>query len=83
MSTFRNRMSKAEFLRMMADIVEGDPRPGHVNERLGLTLSDFTGWDDWFGFGEWNRGDSTIRCDIDPNNETGARFLEDHGFIEE
>lgn len=84
MKKFAMVMTKVGFMRFAADLVEGNSRIGHVNSESGLRLSDFRGWDDWFGFGEWNgEKDITITCFISEKNESGIKFLIEKGFQEE
>ena len=84
MKKFTKVMAKVEFMHFAADLVEGNSHTGHVNKESGLTLSNFRGWDDWFGFGEWNGERSMkISCYVEESNKSAIRFLMEHGFQEE
>lgn len=84
MMTFACEMGKPSFLGMIKKVLEGDPRPGHVNSELGIGLSSFDGWDDWFTYGE-HHGDQPMKveCHIERDNAKAIQFLKDHGFVGE
>ena len=79
---FTRRMTKSEFVELMTILTNGNTKLGYRNPEIGLRISDFYGWRDWFGYGEWDDGPKMIYCFIDAENEAAAQWLTKHGFIE-
>ena len=80
-------MAKAEFLAFAKDLLGGSARLGYKDPNTGLRVSDFTGWRDWFSYGEWDRGPMTIRVPLDMLDaeefKTACEYLEGFGFKRE
>ena len=80
MLMFKDDMSKVDFMRMATEIVDNQPKLGYTNGKLGLRVSSFVGWDDWFGFGICTNDDARIVCWAEKDNIEGINFLKKWGF---
>lgn len=84
MLTMKTEMTRAEFIGMASALLEGDPKPGHKNEKLGgLSLANFEVWDEWFTYGMHERGVLMIYVNVTEDNATGIDFLKKYGFTKE
>ena len=72
-------MTMEKFQAMVKEILNGNVKLGYLNPALNLSIKDFRGWADHYGFGICPSGPMEIYYDGQPLPE-GVKLLKRYGF---